>query len=166
MHCFSHRSPAQPDFPRDPFDCDESTRVSRHGGAGPDAVVYLGAPTDIDCPGCGDQLVTAIIDGYACQACPSCFGVALDHSAFDTLVAERRARLPRESAAAAPLQDLNHLRDCPFCRDPMEVHPDHGPGNTIIDSCRTCRLIWLDVGDGVPGETAPLLSGNRVVARA
>ncbi|MEZ5361359.1 MAG: hypothetical protein R2748_03195 [Bryobacterales bacterium] len=26
----------------------------------------------------------------------------------------------------------------------MDVHPYHGPGNAIVDTCGDCLLVWLD----------------------
>lgn len=35
-------------------------------------------------------------------------------------------------------------RPCPACSELMDVHPYSGPGNAIIDACRSCQMVWLD----------------------
>jgi Zn-finger nucleic acid-binding protein len=129
----------------------------RADDAGLEGVIFLGSPTDVDCPACGDQLVTALIDDHGCRACPSCFGVAMEKPAFGQLIQARRAnyrgadRPPVQWRTRAPQVE----RECPQCREPMEVHPYYGPGNTIIDSCRGCGLVWLDSGEITAIEQAP-----------
>lgn len=138
--------------------CDycDSQRVLPGQGGSLDGVILLGAPTDLDCPACGDQLVTALVDDHGCSACPSCFGVAIEQPVFGELVAQRRAAQRHAQRPARPLQRaaLHHRRDCPQCRESMEVHPYYGPGNTVIDSCRGCRLVWLDPDELRAIETA------------
>lgn len=126
---------------------------SRHAltgdGLGLDGVVILGSPCDLDCPTCGDPLVSALIDDSAVRACPGCYGVAISQPTFGQLVAARRAAYRGPDRRPVPIdpRDLRHDRECPVCREPMEVHPYYGPGNTVIDSCSSCRLVWLDVGE-------------------
>ena len=60
-------------------------------------------------------------------------------------------------AMPVPLEPLELQRrvDCPRCHAPMDVHPYYGPGNTVIDSCRSCGLVWLDQGEITRIERAP-----------
>lgn len=143
--------------------CD-SRRVLPGGSEGLEGVVLLGGPTDLDCPACNDQLVSAIIDNVPCRACPSCFGVSIPQGAFGQLVADRRAGYQGADRASAPLNplDLQQQRDCPLCRETMEVHPYYGPGRTVIDSCSDCRLVWLDAGELTAIEQAPGRRGFMV----
>lgn len=127
----------------------ESRRVLSEQGYGLDGVVLLSTPTDLDCPSCGDQLVAALIDDHGCRACPSCFGVEIRQSDFGDLVAVRRSAYAGADVRPMPLNpaELRITRDCPHCRESMEVHPYFGPGNTVIDSCSRCGLVWLDAGE-------------------
>jgi Zn-finger nucleic acid-binding protein len=165
MNCSNCGAPFHALSQRGVLRCDycESRRVLTDEGIGLDGVIFLGAPTDVDCPACGDQLVTAIIDDHACQACPSCFGVALEQPTFGSLIGQKRGNYRHADRPAAPLnlEALNHQRECPHCREAMDVHPYYGPGNTVIDSCRDCRLVWLDAGEIAAIETAP---GRRAIA--
>jgi Zn-finger nucleic acid-binding protein len=45
----------------------------------------------------------------------------------------------------------------------MDVHPYYGPGNVIIDSCTTCDLVWLDIGELKQIAEAP--GGDRGVRK-
>jgi Zn-finger nucleic acid-binding protein len=45
----------------------------------------------------------------------------------------------------------------------MEVHPYYGPGNVVMDSCTTCDLVWLDVGELKQISEAP--GGDRGVRK-
>jgi len=76
---------------------------------------------------------------------------------FAGLVQNRRANYSGSGVQPAPLEPVELQRhiDCPRCRTVMEVHPYYGPGNTVIDSCRTCGLIWLDQGEMSRMERAP-----------
>ena len=135
----------------------ESHRVLPRDGHVLGGVTLLGSPTDVDCPACGDQLVSAVIDDEPVRACPSCFGVAIRQSAFGQLVTSRRANYRGADAPAQPLNavELQHSRECPHCRETMEVHPYYGPGCTVIDSCRRCGVVWLDPGELTAIERAP-----------
>ena len=136
--------------------CD-SRQVLSGDGLGLDGVVFLGAPTDLDCPTCGDQLVSAVIDDHAVRACPGCYGVAIPQATLGLLVTARRAAYRGPDRPPVPLDraELSRRRECPLCREPMEVHPYYGPGNSVIDSCANCRLVWLDVGELSAIEQAP-----------
>ena len=136
--------------------CD-SRRVLTEEGFGVDGVILFGSTTDLTCPGCGDQLETAAMGDHACCACPSCFGVAIEHEPFRSAVEERRAAYSGPDQPPMPLNpaELRHRRDCPICRDEMDVHPYFGPGTTIIDSCRRCGVVWLDTGEVTAIEQAP-----------
>ncbi|MCA9053069.1 MAG: zf-TFIIB domain-containing protein [Planctomycetaceae bacterium] len=136
--------------------CD-SRRVLSEDGCGVDGVILLGSTTDLDCPACGDQLVSAVMNDCPVRACPSCFGVAVDSDAFGQIVADRRAAYRGADRPPRLLdpRELQHERDCPVCRETMDVHPYYGPGNTVIDACRSCRLIWLDAGEMTAIEQAP-----------
>lgn len=42
---------------------------------------------------------------------------------------------------------LQVKRLCPTCDHRMETHPYGGPGNSVIDTCIRCGLVWLDQGE-------------------
>lgn len=120
-------------------------------------LISLGHATGVDCPGCRTPLVSAIADDQRVEFCPSCRGVLFSGEAFQHVVRQRRGEYRGNDAAPVPLDpaDLQHRRDCPRCERHMDVHPYYGPGNTVIDSCFPCRLVWLDHGEITHIERAP-----------
>jgi Zn-finger nucleic acid-binding protein len=136
--------------------CDSHQLLPTDGSA-VDGVVFLGNLTSRDCPNCSDQLLAGMLDGQPVEACPTCFGVAVQDVIFADLVADRRAQYRGPVALPVPLnqRELRITRECPECREEMHVHPYHGPGTTVIDSCPTCGLIWLDPGEMTAIEVAP-----------
>jgi Zn-finger nucleic acid-binding protein len=122
-----------------------------------DRVTPLGHALEANCPSCGGALADGLMDHFRVGHCPGCRGVLLAGEDFAAVVRSRRASYRRADAAPVPLEPLELERrvDCPRCRSPMEVHPYYGPGNTVIDSCRTCGLVWLDQGEIARIERAP-----------
>ena len=129
-------------------------------GATIDRVIPLGQATDCACPRCDELLVQAAIDGLKAQNCPSCHGILIDGETFGMLVQRRRAKFrgPEAQPVRLDAAQLAVQVDCPSCELAMEVHPYYGPGNIVIDSCRRCRLVWLDRGEVSRVEAA---SGRR-----
>jgi Zn-finger nucleic acid-binding protein len=120
-------------------------------------VAPLGCPLEANCPTCGSTLVEGLMDDFRVGHCPDCRGVLLAGEDFAAIVRSRRASYRRADATPVPLEPLEFQRrvDCPRCQAPMDVHPYYGPGNTVIDSCRSCGLVWLDQGEITRIERAP-----------
>ncbi|QDT39031.1 zf-TFIIB domain-containing protein [Stratiformator vulcanicus] len=124
---------------------------------GPDGIVPLGAATDYNCPrGCG-TLSCGSIDEIKIVYCEECRGIGCDRAAFAHLVQSRRAAWSGGDTIPSPIDrdSLSERRPCPRCALTMEVHPYHGPGNAVIDSCGRCDLVWLDSGEVSAIERAP-----------
>jgi Zn-finger nucleic acid-binding protein len=104
----------------------------------------------LPCPLCRAPLAKALLDDrHVVQHCEQCRGVLLERSAFTGAVMGRRARATGPGAPVVELdrRELDRRVACPSCRKMMEVHPYHGPGNVIIDTCAACDLVWLDFGE-------------------
>ena len=86
---------------------------------------------------------------YSVEHCEQCRGILLPRAAFAEAVTRRRARQSGAPAPPVPMdpRELKLVVVCPSCRSQMDVHPHHGPGNVVIDSCQRCDLIWLDFGE-------------------
>ena len=119
--------------------------------ASADGVRLLGeAPEGIDCPVCRAPLLVATLDdryhGYRCE---SCRGMLFLRSSFRQAIQSRRARAlgPADPPRQLPRRELARRLTCPRCERPMHTHPYYGPGNTVIDTCDPCNLIWLDPGE-------------------
>lgn len=114
-----------------------------------DGVAAVGAESQFDCPVCEKPLVSAAIDGHSVCYCPACRGFLAENDVFGHIVQQRRA----ERAAAIPdckpfaPDELRRRVSCPRCERAMDTHPYHGGGNAVIDTCFSCRLVWLDAGE-------------------
>jgi Zn-finger nucleic acid-binding protein len=134
-----------------------SHQVLQHLHLGADGVVDLHQFSEHDCPACGQRLHSALMDESAVEYCPACHGVLLAGDLFAHVVENRRREYRGAEERPAPIEpeQFDIRRDCPGCRQRMETHPYYGPGNTLIDSCYRCDLIWLDAGEPVALVKAP-----------
>jgi len=115
-----------------------------------DGVVLSDQTTSFDCPVCsGQKLVVGTIDQCQLAACPDCHGFVIDSASLGHLIAHRRATYRGADDRPIPMNQraLDIRRACPACAQTMQVHPYHGPGNSVIDSCPSCQLTWMDCGE-------------------
>ena len=116
-----------------------------------DGVRVLGAKADAtNCPLCGAILVRALVDErYTVDHCVQCRGVLMPRAAFASVVNARRSNAvgPGHPPAPVDARELERQIRCPGCAAKMDVHPYYGPGSVVIDTCRSCNLIWLDHGE-------------------
>jgi Zn-finger nucleic acid-binding protein len=121
----------------------------------PDGVTVLGEDTKYDCPVCEEKLVAATIHGDRIRYCQRCRGFLADNPSFGRIVHRKRAAQQSSTHVPVPFSpaELKRRVKCPRCRKLMDVHPYHGGGNAVIDTCYRCHLIWLDAGEvSVIGE--------------
>lgn len=138
-------------FPSDPH--NELTRVPESI----DRVVVIGDPSPANCPKCHATLVLAEVDDHPVLFCGECCGLLIQSRIFSEVVTERRKKYtgPEAVPTVRSASDLERKICCPGCHQPMETHPYHGPGNTVIDSCIRCWLTFLDYGELNEIERAP-----------
>jgi len=122
-----------------------------------DGVEVLRGAADGDCPVCAKPLVAGRLDRQPVRTCPGCRGILMTNDVFSDVVRARRARGRDAVTPPAPIreEELHRALRCPACCKRMETHPYYGPGAVVIDTCSTCRLIWLDCGELKLIETAP-----------
>lgn len=126
-------------------------------GDGPDGVVLTGPQSELTCPcDCG-PLLGGHLDGRPVAGCRTCRGTILKMEDFGLLVNERRKRYKGPDLRPRPIDpaSLHRAARCPGCSVRMETHPYYGPGNTVVDSCSRCKLVWLDAGEVAAIEQAP-----------
>jgi Zn-finger nucleic acid-binding protein len=118
---------------------------------GTDGIQVLERRADAQpCPLCQAPLAKSLLDGsHTIQYCEKCRGVLLQRADFAYAVSQRRAhaRGPGLHAVEQDRRELQRRVACPSCRTPMDVHPYYGPGHVVIDTCRSCDLVWLDFGE-------------------
>lgn len=105
--------------------------------------------TGILCPACRADLRFADLAGVQVAACPDCRGLLIQQSQFASLIENLRANHDGETPMPKPMDpaELRVQRICTVCETRMETHPYAGPGNSIIDTCPQCHLIWFDAGE-------------------
>lgn len=99
-----------------------------------------------DCPVCAVPLVAGTIEDYPVAHCTKCRGILAKTRDFFEIVRARRAKATGPFAPERPVDrtELSRLVACPECSETMDVHPYHGPGNAVIDTCGYCLFVWLD----------------------
>lgn len=122
-----------------------------------DRIIPLNETTETCCPACDELLHVGAMDGARVQYCESCRGILIASDVFGHLVRKRRAEHKGPDDRPVPLnpEELAQIQACPLCGRDMDVHPYHGPGNVVIDSCGPCRTVWLDHGEMAAIERAP-----------
>lgn len=151
MNCTHCGDPLKPIVGRDYFYCDSCSTLAFPSASddADDRITPLGEASEAVCPVCASTLCQASIDNSHVLYCEECRGMLVDSEHFAYVIQRRRADRIGPPDEPKPLdpEELGRTIDCPACGRPMEVHPYYGPGNTVIDSCARCRLVWLDPGE-------------------
>lgn len=114
-----------------------------------DGVQPLEVATDLICPRCATELSGGKLDEFPVAFCTSCYGVLIDHDGVSNVICIRRSeyqgadRTPHPADQAA----LETESRCPNCGELMEVYFYGGPGNVVMDGCRSCGMVWMDNGE-------------------
>ncbi len=126
-------------------------------GKGEEIDVVLTKSGELMCPICQDWLSEALIDGYPGWRCKKCKGILTNQEMFWEIVKHRRAKAlgPREAPEPLNREELSRRIRCPSCGKMMETHPYYGPGNFVVETCRFCKIIWLDYGEFGKAINAP-----------
>jgi len=123
-----------------------------------DRFIPLGTEAEANCPVCDEEsLRLGSLDGQDVMYCRKCRGFLIFCEAMGQVVNSRRADYQGADLEPIPLNQVELRRHvcCPACYKKMEVHPYHGPGNVVIDSCTDCHLVWLDHGEMARIERSP-----------
>ncbi len=124
----------------------------------PEAVeVVTTKPGKLPCPLCHERLAEALIDDLPGWRCKKCRGILINQEIFWEIVKTRRAYGGGSPERPKPLVkwELKRKLSCPQCGKKMETHPYYGPGRFIVQTCRFCKLIWLDYGEFGKAIRAP-----------
>jgi Zn-finger nucleic acid-binding protein len=148
MNCLGCGAAMQIAGNRNHFHCPHCGRFEFPQETG-DGVVPLNEKTDWTCPVCQVALETALIEGEDVRYCRHCRGFLCAADAFGRIVAKRRALHGPHEQIADPFdtEELKRALRCPGCERRMETHPYFGGGNAVVDTCESCRCIWLDAGE-------------------
>jgi Zn-finger nucleic acid-binding protein len=116
----------------------------------PEAIEPQGRITEFQCPKCELPLEVGLIhDQWQVCFCNNCRGFVTSSQTLGQLANQLRAAYQGPDDQPQPIDpdELEISERCPACLDSMEAHPYYGPGNVVIDTCRTCELAWLDHGE-------------------
>lgn len=101
----------------------------------------------MNCPRCHTILQNGTYESVRVFRCEACSGILLKQPHITTVLV-RLARDAYESVSAdfnyPIVQDHSELLTCPECKLPMERHGYMGSSQLLMDSCSTCRWVWLD----------------------
>jgi Zn-finger nucleic acid-binding protein len=119
-------------------------------------------PSGVHCPKCQNiareiELLIGVIKGCQFAGCKHCGGMLFQQETFAMLMGHLRASSPPPLKMPEPMDasQLNVRRRCPTCDAMFETHPYAGPGNSVIDTCITCHVVWFDHGELNKLVTAP-----------
>lgn len=115
------------------------------------------------CPVCHVQLVAAIMDDtHRIELCPQCRGILMPRRTFAVTITARRRAAATPGVIPSPTDPraLNRRIACPVCSAAMLTDWYYGPGNSVLDTCPTCDVAWLDGGElerviNAPGSDRP-----------
>ncbi|MGB7343031.1 MAG: zf-TFIIB domain-containing protein [Pirellulaceae bacterium] len=101
------------------------------------------------CPTCHSELRIGAIEKTQFAGCDRCGGMLFQQSVFGMVIMHLRANYVGATPIPSPMNpdELRVHRTCTVCDSMMETYPYAGPGNSVIDSCQQCQLIWLDAGE-------------------
>jgi Zn-finger nucleic acid-binding protein len=102
------------------------------------------------CPHCASSLVASRVEDTQVFSCPERHGLLIPQKTFASIVTKSWRAIPRDYAEQAtfpPRQDRGADIACPACGVAMARHPYCGIKGIEIDSCPTCRRLWLDADE-------------------
>lgn len=157
MNCSNCGAPTVLVDGRGHFRCDFCSTFHFPESKSSDRVSVIGEEIGHDCPVCQCELSEGLMDKHPVAFCEACRGVLIRNQDFCDTMRDRRAASAKIHAAPTPLdvEELKRRIACPICTKRMNIHPYHGPGNVVIDSCSECHLIWFDHGEIAAIEIAP-----------
>jgi Zn-finger nucleic acid-binding protein len=114
-----------------------------------EGVALLGEKSTRSCPVCSVPMGKAQIEGEEIRYCEKCRGFLATNDTFGRIVNKRRALHGPNEQITEPFDpaELKRQLRCPSCGGRMEAHPYFGGGNTVVDTCECCHMIWLDAGE-------------------
>ena len=160
MNCQQCEQPITPRFDRGHAHC-KSCNVYRFPyalAASTEPIVASGKSLPFECPRCFTGLEVGKLHGQTEVCfCNGCRGFVIDNDSLRGLVHELRANYEGQDGQPTPMDpsELDQQTTCPTCLHVMEAHPYHGPGNVVINSCRSCEITWMDHGELSVIERAP-----------
>jgi Zn-finger nucleic acid-binding protein len=115
-----------------------------------DGVRFVGYGADaVNCPTCASAMAHALLHDEPIEFCETCRGMLVPRAAFAELIHRQRAWAATPPVTPSPLdrRALDRRLTCPRCGNAFTTYTYGGPGNTVLDGCTHCDLLWLDAGE-------------------
>ena len=103
------------------------------------------------CPDCGGQLKEKTAGDIPLVCCPHCSGVCIRKQ--DLLKLTTKLPIDRRTKHNDTLNingqtkpDIEILKNCPLCRQPMRRYEYAFDSRIIISRCQPCNSLWLSKG--------------------
>lgn len=112
-----------------------------------DGITTLGQVGRGSCPHCPtEQLLAGWAGPTPIDHCGRCGGFVIPQDRFYPTLVELRSQSLKPAGSPQPLdpRELRRSTRCPYCRQTMDTHAYAGGGAVVIDTCTSCRVIWLD----------------------
>ena len=103
----------------------------------------------MNCPICNVPLARRQYEAVAVSMCGKCHGCLVDAHRLEGI--QRNQAMPRGELRAEAdrefQQDTADVVRCPKCKRKMAKRRTPPPACIYVDSCDTCKLVWLDGGE-------------------
>lgn len=96
------------------------------------------------CPGCGNEMTVATVEGVEIDRCRGCGGIVLDKGEQDTIEQLGLAHVI-DGGLVATHQRRTTAAHCHVCKQPMIALC--GAGDVEYDWCDGCERLFFDQGE-------------------
>ena len=102
------------------------------------------------CPRCQQELVAGEFQSVELDMCAGCYGIVLEQNRLsgllDVMANDLKDSLDLDAALEAVPNQGGEIA-CPRCHAQMEHYGYLGSNWVMIDSCKTCHVLWLDTDE-------------------
>ena len=104
--------------------------------------------------GCG-ELTSTLYEGFEIKTCTECESIWLKYKTLTNIVEteeetwtefERKVSLTTAGQSGVPKEEIERVRFCPECKQPMQTINYQYSSGVIIDKCSQ-HGVWLDKGE-------------------
>ena len=102
----------------------------------------------MDCPVCGEAMITLELEEVEIDHCLGCGGIWLDAGELELLLGDSGKGRAVVASFAVAQRGAEKPRKCPICLKKMEkVAVGPTEKRVLIDRCRRADGLWLDKGE-------------------
>ena len=102
----------------------------------------------MDCPACGNAMITLELADVEIDHCVGCGGIWLDAGELELLMDDRQKAKDLLASFQEPPSQTEKPRKCPICDKKMaKIVVGHATPILLIDKCRRGDGLWFDHGE-------------------